>query len=183
MHGLNVCVTYFLSESGNELSPYILRRSLSEVVFLWLVLNPTINSSDLLAEAKQLSTRLHEQGQSGVILLLDDLCSWSPSVKELSKTLISLLRTKSRNIITHAQRSVDDLYLVVQQGVVDWSSIERSRGRVRDPLIKPASGQPENIEWFKHIQIARKPDEVIDPLFSVRVRTVLKRKNTIRKGR
>ena len=162
-----------LDDSGNELSPFVLRRSLSEVVFLWLVLNPAINSSELLTEATQLSIRLHEQGQSGVAILLDDLCSWSPNVKELSKTLISLLRTKSRNIIAHAQRSVDDLYLVVQQGVVDWSSIERSKGRVRDPLIKPASGQAENIEWFKHIQIARKPDEVIEPLFSVRVRTVL----------
>ncbi|GAB6142436.1 hypothetical protein JCM14076_31660 [Methylosoma difficile] len=162
-----------IDNPGNELSPFVLRKSLAEVVFLWLVLNPAINASELLAEAGQLSVRLQEQGQSAINGLLNDLSSWSPNVKELSKTLIALLRTKSRNIISHAQRSVDDLYLVVQQGVVDWSSIERSKGRVRDPLIKPASDQSENIEWFKHIQIARNPNEVLEPLFSIRIRTVL----------
>jgi hypothetical protein len=180
---LNRLRDILLDDSGNELSPFVLRKSISEVVFLWLVLNPAIQTSHLLNEATQLSTRLKEQGKPGVAMLLDDLCSWSPHVKELSKTLVNLLRTKSRHIIAHAQRSVDDLYLVVQQGVVDWSSIERSKGRVRDPLIKPASGQSENIEWFKHIQIARNPDEVIEPLFSVRVRTILNERTlAVREG-
>ncbi len=162
-----------LDHSGNEPSPFVLRRSLTEVVFLWLVLNPNINSSSLLIEAEQLVQRLQEQGQPGIATLLDNLSSWSPAVKGLSKTLITLLRTKSRNVLTHAQRAIDDLYLVVQQGVVDWSAIERSKGKVRDPLIKSAAEQSENVEWFKHIQIACKPDEVLDPLFSIRIRTIL----------
>jgi len=162
-----------IDDSANEISSYILRRSLCELVFLWLVLNPDIQSSELITQAKQLPIRLREQGQSAIVALLDDLSSWSSNVKDLSKVLIALLRTKSHNTIVHAQRSVDDLYLVVQQGVVDWSSIERSKGRVRDPLIKPSSGQSENIEWFRHIQIARNPSEVPDALFSVRVRTKL----------
>ncbi|HEY8159131.1 MAG TPA: hypothetical protein VIF10_10565 [Methylobacter sp.] len=165
--------------SGHEPSPFVLRRSLTEVVFLWLVLNPNINLSSLVQEAEQLSQRLQEQGQTGIALLLDDLSSWSPSVKELSKTLIAILRTKSRNVLTRAQRAIDDLYLVVQQDVVDWSAIERSRGKVRDPLIKPSADQSENVEWFKHIQIAHKPDEVCDPLFSVRIRTVLNERTLV----
>ncbi|MEF8717158.1 MAG: hypothetical protein V5B44_05265 [Candidatus Accumulibacter necessarius] len=58
---------------------------------------------------------------------------------------------------------------------VSWTgaAIERSRGKVRDPLVKPSEGQAESIEWFNHIKVAKRPSDVIDPLFSVRVRTVL----------
>lgn len=162
-----------LDNSGDDKPSFRLRRSLSEVVFLWLVLNPAINSSNLLEEAEKLTTKLNTEGKVCVEMLLQDLSSWSERVKGLSKTLVELLRTKSRTVIAHAQRSIDDLYLVVQQGVVDWSAIERSRGKVRDPLVKPAQGQNENVEWFNHIKIARKPDDVLEPLFSVRIRTAL----------
>jgi hypothetical protein len=170
---LNRLRAILLEDSDFEIPPSKLRRSLSEVVFLWLVLNPGIQSSELLTAASQLTHDLKEQGRLGLATLLCDLQLWSGDVKELSKTLVALLTTQSENIINRAQRSVDDLYLVVQQGVVDWTSIERSKSRVRDPLIKPPSGQAENIEWFKHIQIANNPNDVIDPLFSVRVRTQL----------
>lgn len=170
---LNRIHDILLDESDNELPQFLLRRHISEVVFLWLVLNPTIQDTDLLSEATRLAAQLKEHGKNVISTLLDDLNSWSNDVKELSQTLVSMLRTQSRNVISHAQRSVDDLYLVVQQGVVDWSSIDRSKGRVRDPLIKPGSGQFENVEWLKHIQIARNPNDVISPLFSIRVRTTL----------
>jgi len=162
-----------LDDPAIPIPPFILRRSLSELVFLWLVLNPNLSSSDLLVEANQLLARLNAQGRPYVEALLDDLSSWSSNVSALSKTLVGLLRTKSRNVIAHAQRNIEDLYVVVQESVVDWSSIERSRGKARDPLIKPASDQFEHIEWLKHIQITQKPSEVITPLFSVRVRTLL----------
>ncbi|MGH8551590.1 MAG: hypothetical protein ACRERU_23890 [Methylococcales bacterium] len=162
-----------LDASANEQAPFRLRRGLSEVVFLWLVLNPAINSSNIPEEAEELTAKLNTEGKTQVEMLLQDLSSWNERVKGLSKTLVDLLRTKSRTVIAHAQRSIDDLYLVVQQGVVDWSAIERSRGKVRDPLVKPTQGQNENAEWFKHIKIARKPDDVLEPLFSVRVRTAL----------
>jgi hypothetical protein len=162
-----------LDDLAISIPPFILRRSLSELVFLWLVLNPDLSSSDLLVEANQLLARLNAQGQPYVEALLDDLNSWRSNVNALSKTLVGLLRTKSRNVIAHAQRNIEDLYVVVQESVVDWSSIERSRGKARDPLIKPASDQFEHIEWLNHIQITQKPSEVITPLFSVRVRTLL----------
>lgn len=154
-------------------SQYRVRRSIIEVAFLWLILNPNIATENMQAEAEALAIRLKIQGKAGMLQLLTDLSSWSTRVKGLSKTLVDLLRTKSRNIIAHAQRAVDDLYLVVQQGVVDWAAIERSRGKVRDPLIKPNDGQAETVEWFNHVKVAKKPNDVIDPLFSVRVRTVL----------
>ncbi|MFZ4703742.1 MAG: hypothetical protein ACOYMG_27170, partial [Candidatus Methylumidiphilus sp.] len=150
-----------------------LRRSLTEIMFLWLVLNPSVMLENLQAEAEALSIRLNAQGRAGVAALLDDLASWSLEVKGFSKTLVNLLRKKSHNVIAHAQRSVEDLYLVVQQGIVDWAAIERTRGKPRDPLVKPGDGQTENIEWFKSIKVARQPDEVPDSLFSVRVRTRL----------
>ena len=168
-----------IEHPSSELSPFISRRSLSEVVFLWLILNPTINSSDLFAEAKQLTERLNVEGKSGVSRLLDDLLTWSPAVKGISTTLISLLRTKSRNVIDHAQKSIDDLFLVVQQGVVDGSSIERSRGKASEPLVKPVAGESEKVEWFRHIKITRKPNEVLNALFSIQVRTKLNERTLI----
>lgn len=170
---LNRIQDILLNETDNELPQFLLRRHISEVLFLWLVLNPAIQDTDLLAEAARLAIRLKDQGKNTISVLLDELNSWSDAVKELSQTLVSILSTQSRNVVSHAQRSVDDLYLVVQQGVVDWSSIDRSKGRVRDPLIKPGSGQFENIEWLNHIKIARNPNDVISPLFSIRVRTTL----------
>jgi hypothetical protein len=154
-------------------SQYRVRRSITEAAFLWLVLNPDISTENMQAEAEALAARLKSQGRNGMLGVLADLSSWSPRVKGLSRTLVELLRTKTRNIIAHAQRAVEDLYLVVQQGVVDWAAIERSRGKVRDPLVKPSEGQAESIEWFNHIKVAKRPSDVIDPLFSVRVRTVL----------
>jgi hypothetical protein len=162
-----------IEHPGNEQSPFISRRSITEVVFLWLILNPTIDSSDLLVEAKQLTDRLNAEGKEGISKLLNDLLLWSPAVKGLSTTLINLLRTHSRNVIAHAQKSIDGLFLVVQQGVVDCSSIERTRGKASDPLVKPAAGESEKVEWFKHIKITRKPDEVLDALFSIQVQTKL----------
>lgn len=170
---LNRLRATLLEDSDFEIPPSKLRRNLSEVVFLWLVLNPRIQQPELLTAASQLTHDLKKQGRLGLADLLNDLQSWSEDVKELSNTLVALLTTKSENSINRAQRSVKDLYLVVQQGVVDWTSIERAKSRVHDPLIKPPSGQAETIEWFKHIQIANTPDDVIDPLFSVRVRTQL----------
>lgn len=162
-----------IDNPASELSPYGLRKNLSEVVFLWLALNPAIAPSDIVHEAKELTDRLSEQGRVGIVQLLSELRSWSPHVKKLSATLIDTLRANSRNVITRAQKSIDDLFLVVQQSVVDWSSIERTRGKSRDPLVKAADGDPENIEWFKHIKITRKPDEVLEPLFSIQVKTRL----------
>ncbi|MCX7109454.1 MAG: hypothetical protein NTX45_04825 [Proteobacteria bacterium] len=163
-----------LLDTDREAIPrFRLRRSLTEIMFLWLVLNPAIHLENLQIEAETLANRLNMEGKDGVAALLDGLASWSPKVKGLSKVLVNLLRKKSHNVIAHAQRSVDDLYLVVQQGIVDWAAIERTRGKPRDPLVKPGEGQTENIEWFKYIKVARQPDEVPMSLFSVRVKTKL----------
>lgn len=119
-------------DSDSRQNQYRVRRSIIEVAFLWLILNPNIATDNIQAEADALTARLKTMGKAGILQLLSDLSAWSSRVKGLSKTLVDLLRNKSRNILAHAQRSVDDLYLVVQQGVVDWAAIERSRGKVRD---------------------------------------------------
>jgi hypothetical protein len=145
------------------------RKPLSEVVFLWLVLNPAIDSDNLLNKAQLLTERLNSREH--INRLLADLSSWSADVKGLSDTLIKLLRDKSRPAIDRAQKSVHDLFLVVEQGVVNSSAIERSNGKANNPF-KSGEGD-ERIEWFKHIKITRQPNEVSDCLFSIQVRTRL----------
>ena len=116
-------------------NPYRLRRNLAEIVFLWLVLNPELAEQDLQHAAEELTQRLNREGKAGVEHVLQELGEWSERVIHLSKTLVALLRSKSRQVIAHAQRMVDDLYVVVQEGIVDWAAIERSRGKARDPLV------------------------------------------------
>jgi len=162
-----------VENAADELPVSRVRRSLAEVVFLWLALKPKSPTSDLQTAAQNLAGWLNSQGKVGVARLLADLSSWSGAVDGLAKTLVALLKAKTPKLISHAQRDIDDLYLVVQQGVVDWPAIERSRGKVRDPLIKGGGGQTDNVAWFKQIQVARKPEEVPEPLFSIRIRTKL----------
>jgi hypothetical protein len=50
---LNRLRDILLDDSVNEISPFVLRRNLCELVVLWLVLNPSIQSSDLITEAQQ----------------------------------------------------------------------------------------------------------------------------------
>lgn len=161
------------SESDNQPSAFRVRRGISEITFLWLVLNSAITPGNLKAEAEALAKRLKQEGRAGLAALMKDLKGWSAKVKGLSSTLFELLRTKSRKVVSHAQRAIDDLYLVVQQSIVDWAAVERSRGKVRDPLVKANESASDDVEWFRHIKVAKRPDEVVQPLFSVRVRTAL----------
>lgn len=162
-----------IENAGDELPMARVRRSLAEVMFLWLILNPALHESDLQTEAQNLADWLNAHGKVGVNRLLADLSSWSGAAIGLANTLVALLKAKTPKLIAHAQRAIDDLYLVVQQGIVDWPAIERSRGKLRDPLIKGSVGQTDNVAWFKHVKVARKPDEVLEPLFSIRIRTKL----------
>lgn len=152
-------------------SPQKIRKAVAESVFLWLVLNPGLAGKDLREEAEALAKRLSAGGKRAIDQLLNELQSCSGQVQQLSVTLVHLLRSKSGTVITHAQKAAQDLYVVVQAGVVDWTSIEYSRGRVHDPLVKPREGIAQNIEWFKYIKITPTPESVPDNLFSVRVRT------------
>lgn len=156
------------------LGRFRLQRKLAEVVFLGLALNPQVSSRTVRAEAQQLVQRLHTEGKEGVASVLKEMEGWSRHVIGLSRVLVGLLQSKTRNVVAHAQRAVSDLYVVVQQDIVDWAAIERGRGRVSDPLVRPGTGSSEDVEWFKHIKIARKPEDVPANLFSLRVRTSLK---------
>ena len=60
----------------------------------------------------------------------------APAVTEVT---VPLLTTKSENSINRAQRSVKDLYLVVQQGVVD---IEKAGGTpIKQVIISQPAGK------------------------------------------
>lgn len=161
------------SDGDSNPSPFRLRRGISEIVFLWMVMNPNLDASDLQTSAEELAGSLKTEGKARLSLLVRDLQGWSPQVAKLGSTLVDLIRNKSRNVVTRAQMAVDDLYVVVQQSIVDWDAVERSGGKVRDPLVKASHPSPEDVEWFRHIKIAKRPDEVLRPLFSIRVSTEL----------
>jgi hypothetical protein len=150
------------------------RRCLAQVVFLWLALNSDLDPAVLDEHAMRLAKRLRDEGKDGVAMLLDDLDAWSGRVRTLGATLVGLLRSKSPRILSQAQQATSDLYLVVQESLVNWAAIGNRRGKASEPLVKPDAGRAENVEWFKYIKVARQPDAVPEPLFSVRIRTHLR---------
>ncbi len=149
------------------------RRALAQAIFLWLVLNPNLDSGPLEGHARCLAERLTVEGKTGVTALLADLDRWAERVKKLSTDLVTLLRGKTPSILSQAQRATRDLYLVVQQSVIDWDAIGIRGGKAGEPLVKPDTGRSEQVEWFKYIKVARRPDAVPEPLFSVRIVTNL----------
>jgi hypothetical protein len=158
------------------------RRALAQVIFLWLVLNPDLHSDRMDEHAPYLTERLTTEGKAGVIALLADLDRWSGRVKKLSTTLVALLRGKAPSILTQAQRATRDLYLVVQQSVINWEAIGMRGGKVGEPLVKPDIGRSEQVEWFKYMKVARRPDGVPEPLFSVRIVTTLHERILVTRG-
>ncbi|MBK1694813.1 hypothetical protein CKO09_08685 [Chromatium weissei] len=155
---------------------------ITQVTFLWLVLNPAISqiptAEQLQENANALALRLRQTGRDGLLQLIDELWSWQEHVNQLSKTLGELAKN-SPNVIADSQNDVSDLHLVVQQTIIDWAALERRRGKVQEPLIKANGNSHEMTEWLKHIQITNHPNEVIDPLFSVRVHTTLHERTLI----
>ncbi|PQJ96620.1 hypothetical protein [Chromatium okenii] len=151
-------------------------RKITQVAFLWLVLNPKIpqkpTPEQLQTEAEKLAIYLKDNGRTGVLQLIEQLKGWSNNVKKLSQALGTLAKS-SPNVIADSQNDVSDLHLVVQQSIINWAALERWRGKVLDPLVKVNGDQHEITEWLKHVQIAKNPSEVLDSLFSIRVHTTL----------
>jgi hypothetical protein len=166
--------------ADRQANAYRVRQALAQTVFLWLALNPAVRPEEMQGAAEQLSTRLSEEGRLGIERLLADLTSWQRDVRVLSGVLTAVLRDKARVVISQAQRAVDDLYLVVQQSVLNWTVIQDSHGKPREPLVKGGERLPAHVEWLKHVRVARSPGQVIDPLFSVRVRTSLQERTLAR---
>ncbi|MBK1642364.1 hypothetical protein CKO12_10835 [Chromatium okenii] len=153
-------------------------RNIMQVAFLWLVLNPNIHLAQLQMAAEALSLRLKRDGRNGILQLIDELWNWSERVKKISQALKELIKN-SPDVIDDSRSDVSDLHVVIQQAIIDWAALERWRGTVPNPLVKPNHGQPEMTEWFKHLQITHHPNEVVDSLFSVRVRTTLHERTLI----
>ncbi|HEY6925685.1 MAG TPA: hypothetical protein VI653_19550, partial [Steroidobacteraceae bacterium] len=79
-----------------------LQRALTEVAFLWLVINPELSSLDLQHAAPCLMERLRVGGAGVVADLLDELQAWSQRVIGLGRTLVELLQTRSKAVLAHA---------------------------------------------------------------------------------
>lgn len=176
-----------LLERPEAATPFQLRRALAETLFLWLVLHPKLAKSAIYADfgedadfacledeefetlADGLAEYLQRQGRAGVAVLLDELDGWGERVGWIAKGLVDRLRERSEYALKRTREEVQSLYLVVQEGVVDWAALGRSGGKVQGPLVKPATGRSETAEWLRHVKIASRPGQVPANLFSLRV--------------
>jgi hypothetical protein len=173
------------NEKTSPLQPGTIRRRLAELIFLAIVV-PRNNKVSLSQETlpnsvNQLLSLLQLQGKEAVEKILQDLRERAKSMESIARALISILRTKSKKIISKVQRHSSQEFICVKRSIIQWSRLEGAEAGVRDLLVGPQQRSREQVEWFKHIEICDQP-ETPGLLFSVKVNTELSEYNLATKG-
>ena len=92
----------------------------------------------------------------------------------ITNALIKILQQNSGQVLKSAERQIEDLYICVQEDVVDWERLATSEGEATDFFVKPADyNENEKITWLKNIEITTKPSTVAGLLFSIKIKTRL----------
>lgn len=92
----------------------------------------------------------------------------------ITNALIKILQNKSGQVLKSVQRQIEDLYICVQEDVVNWERLATSEGEATDFFLKPSDyNESEKISWLKHVVITNKPSTVSGVLFSIKIKTKL----------
>jgi hypothetical protein len=132
-----------------------IKRSLSELVFLALVVPESINDENpgsVFTEAAVIAAELKADPVGTLQRLHATLLRRSRVMEDLADELIRVLKSKSTSLVTAANRSADKLMVSVHRDVVDWAVVKGMSSPTEDILVKPESG-PDTIAWFNHIRV------------------------------
>jgi len=174
------------TEASLREQPGRLCRRMAELIFLSIVI-PQPNEEPLTKVAlcqsvQQLLTRLRSGGKEAIREVLQDLRGRTGSMQEIATALMSVVRTKSRQVISQVQRRSSVQFICVKSSVIEWSRLEGAEPGVRDLLVGPQQRSREQVEWFKHIEICDKP-QTPKLLFSVKVTTELSEHSLVTKDK
>jgi len=156
-----------------------LRRMLMEVWFLYLVISPDISLENLRSSTKDLIGEMNKGGKPKIEDLLRKLKGFDQRVTSFRGVLSRLLKRDMSGVLLNVKRNVENLYIVVQRGIVNSAEIERKGSRPKNPLVDADSGMAKNSGWFNHIRVTKKLSEVPGSLFSICVVTTMKERKLV----
>jgi hypothetical protein len=132
------------------------KRSLSELVFLYLVVPESINNDNpgsVFGEAATIAAELKANPVGTLTRLHATLVKRSRVMDDLADELIRVLKSKSTSLVTAANRASDKLMVSVHREVVNWPVVKGMSSPNEDILVKPEAG-PDTIAWFNHIRVS-----------------------------
>ena len=145
-----------LSDAQTERS---VKRQIAELVFLYLVLPPSIDETyarDLRTQAESIAQAIKSNPLSVLRKIHGSLMSRLDVMRDIATEMVSLLKTKSTSFVTSANRSAEKLFISVQQDILEWEVIRGMSSEQEDVLKKSDSG-PDTIEWFSRIRVSEDP--------------------------
>lgn len=158
-----------LGPTGQEEAPQRVARSLAELVFLWAVIpaSPSMPASgeDALQAAEQLVLRLEHNGRPALVQALQELRQRVPTVDEITKTLIGLMRTKGTVLTRSAIGRSWTYHINILREVVD---LARAAEKVDRPLRCSTSPSQEQIDFLENIRVTS-DQSFSRALFSIQV--------------
>src|SRR5574338_1307969 len=136
-------------------------RSIAELVFLRLVIpdrfeTPSPENNEKLPES--IAARLKANPRGTIEKLFAELRAREDVMEQVAQALIKVLQTKSSKLVDDANRVVDQFYVAVHRGMVDWSVVRSMSSRNAEILVKNDSGH-DNVAWFQHLSITSNPAE------------------------
>lgn len=132
------------------------RRSVAEMVFLYLVVPTNINEDSICSvadDAKAIAKALKDDALGTLKALHAQMLSRSGVMEDLADELVRVLKTKSSSLVTAANRSADKLLVSVHKDIVVWPVVKGLSSPNEDVLVKPESG-PDSVAWFEHIRVS-----------------------------
>lgn len=174
-----------LDEKVVNSNPKGFNRRLAELIFL-AVVTPSrdvqlLTSKSLFDEVQALCTNLKTSGKVAIAETIADLRRRAEVMEAVAAALISVLRTKGRNIVSQLHHGSYQQFICVKRSIVEWTRLEGADSGAKDLLVRSEYRSREQIEWFKHIEINDRP-EALGLLFSVQVTTKLSEHNLTKKG-
>ncbi|BAZ51034.1 hypothetical protein NIES4103_36570 [Nostoc sp. NIES-4103] len=165
--------------------PWLLCRRLAELIFLAVVVPKDDEQSltkDLLNNSVvQLLETLKSDGKVAISQTLQELRKRTQAMSSIATALISVVRDKSKKVISQVQHRSSQQFICVKRGIIQWPRLIGAEPGLRDLLIGPQQSSREQVEWFKHIEICDQP-ATQGLLFSVKVTVELSEYELTTKG-
>ncbi|WP_431273452.1 hypothetical protein ACQ858_14805 [Variovorax ureilyticus] len=136
-----------------------LKRQIAELVFLDLVLPPSINeapSSDVSSRAAAIALALKIDPVNELKRIHQSLASRAGVMEDIADEMVRLLKTKSTSFVTTANRTADKLLISVQKDIFEWEVVRGLTSDKEEVLVKSDSG-PDTIAWFSRIRVSEDP--------------------------
>lgn len=135
------------------------KKSVAELLFLYLVVPKSLDDTeelDLDATAASIAAELKVNPVRTLTILHERLSKRSKVMDDIADELVTVLQTKSRNLVDVVNRGVDKFTVALDRGIVNWEAVEALTSSKTNILVEAEKG-PNSIVWFGHLTISDAP--------------------------